>query len=177
MISYCLLWTNLASALNTRSIQPIRRQVINCGGPEYLGRRYNARRGVGRKLAPVHGEHLFADQAHLVADQEDFEEKSDRFPVLGGDEVGYRREVRPGVGGEGHKDDVFIAAVGDLAAGGYSLGVCIQDYLEQHPGDRRPGRRSQRSGSEGQILKGRSRCRSYNGGCVRRSRGESVFRS
>lgn len=85
--------------------------------------------GVRRELAAVYREHLFADEAHFVTDQEHFEEELDSFLILERDEIGYCREVRPGVGGEGHKDYVLIAAVGDLSARCDSLGIGVEDDL------------------------------------------------
>ena len=86
-------------------------------------------RGVRGELASVHGEHLFADQAHLVADEQHFEEELDCFLVLGGDEVGDGGEVRPGIGGQGHEDDVFVAAVSYLPAGSDPFGIGVEDDL------------------------------------------------
>ena len=40
----------------------------------------------------------------------------------------------PGIGGQSHENDVLIAAISDLPAGGDPLGVCVQDDLEQNPG-------------------------------------------
>ena len=85
--------------------------------------------GVRGQLAAVHREHFLADQAHFVTDQKHFEEKLDRFLVIRGDEVSYGGEVRPGVCGEGHEDNIIVAAFGDLPAGGYSLGIGVEDDL------------------------------------------------
>ena len=42
--------------------------------------------------------------------------------------------MRPGVGGKGHEDDVFVAAVRDLPAGGDAFGIGVEDDLEQNSG-------------------------------------------
>jgi len=42
--------------------------------------------------------------------------------------------VRPGVGGKGHEDDVLIAAISDLPAGGDPFGIGVENDLQEDAG-------------------------------------------
>jgi len=84
-------------------------------------------------LAAVDGEHLLADQPQVIANQEHVTEQMDDLLVHGGDEIGDGSEMGPGVGGQGHEDDVLPAGLLDLPAGDDASRIGIEDDLQEDP--------------------------------------------
>lgn len=80
-------------------------------------------RSVRGHLAAIDGEHFFADQPQLIADQQHLAKKRGDFLMAAGDEIGDGGEVRTAVGGNGHEDDILTAQRFDLAAAGETPGV------------------------------------------------------
>ena len=58
----------------------------------------------------------------------------DDLLVHGGDEIGNGREMGPGVGGQGHEDDVLPAGLLNPPAGDDAPRVGIEHDLQQNPG-------------------------------------------
>ena len=100
---------------------------ISPGAAPFLG-------SVAWNLTAVDGEHFHADQAQVIADQEHIPKQVDDLPVHGGDEVGNGGEMRPGIGGQGHEDNVLPAGLLDLPAGDDAPRVGVEHDLEQNLG-------------------------------------------
>src|SRR3989338_2180889 len=90
--------------------------------------------GIGRKFAPVDGEHLFSDEPHFIADEKHVPKEGGDLFFHGGDKVGEGREVGLCVGCEGFEEDVVLTAGFNLSAGGDAVGVGKEDDFQQNGG-------------------------------------------
>jgi hypothetical protein len=90
--------------------------------------------GIGGELAAVDGKHLLADEVKLITDEEDFEKEVDDLLIQGGDEVGNGGEVGGRITREGHEDNVLLAALLYLPAGGDAPGIGVEDDLQEDGG-------------------------------------------
>ncbi len=97
---------------------------VGSGAAPFLG-------GIGGQFAAIDGEHVFPDQAQLVAGQQDFPKQLVDLFVQGRYKIGDGGEVRTRIAAERHEDDVLFTGLGDPPAGGDAPGIGKQNDLEQ----------------------------------------------
>ena len=88
--------------------------------------------GVARQLDAVDGEHLAADQALPVTDEQDVAKQAADLGAQRADETSEGGEVRAAITGQGDEGDVFSAGPFDAATADDAPAVGEEDDLEQH---------------------------------------------
>ena len=66
---------------------------------------------IGREFDAINGKHLLADEVHLVTDKQDRKEEPHDLFIQCGNKIGDGGEMRYGIAGEGHEDDILLATL------------------------------------------------------------------